>query len=145
MRRRRTEFVVDASYALRSSQCDAASPVRTLRRVEVQSERPDLVAVEVEGGGFLRNMVRIIVGTLVDVGIGRHPSSWVAELLTHGDRRKGGITAPAKGLFLKEVQYPEISVGPGGPPQTSIVPVFERCRAPEPVPLTTRRLGKGLS
>ena len=99
--------------AFRSSQCDAASPVRTLRRVEVQSERPDLVAVEVEGGGFLRNMVRIIVGTLVDVGIGRHPSSWVAELLTHGDRRKGGITAPAKGLFLKEVQYPEISIGPG--------------------------------
>ena len=92
--------------AFRSSQCDAASPIRALRRVGIETDRPDLIAVEVEAGGFLRNMVRIIVGTLVDVGIGRHPPAWVTELLTHGDRCKGGITAPAKGLFLKQVWYP---------------------------------------
>jgi tRNA pseudouridine38-40 synthase len=92
--------------AFRSSQCDAASPIRTLRRVGVETERPDLIAVEVEAGGFLRNMVRIVVGTLVDVGLGRHPPSWVTELLTHGDRCQGGMTAPAKGLFLKQVWYP---------------------------------------
>jgi len=91
--------------AFRSAQCDAASPVRTLRLITVERERPGIVAVEVEAGGFLRNMVRIIVGTLVSVGVGRHPPSWVSELLEHGDRRQGGMTAPAKGLFLKEVRY----------------------------------------
>lgn len=92
--------------AFRSAHCDAASPIRTLREVRVEEESPLVLAVEVEAGGFLRNMVRIVVGTLVDVGVGRHPPSWVSELLEHGDRCKGGMTAPAKGLFLKEVRYP---------------------------------------
>ncbi len=92
--------------AFRSAQCDAVSPVRNLRSVTVEVERPGILAVEVEAGGFLRNMVRIVVGTMVDVGSGRHPPAWVSELLEHGDRRQGGVTAPAKGLFLKEVQYP---------------------------------------
>jgi tRNA pseudouridine38-40 synthase len=92
--------------AFRSSQCSAASPVRTLRSVTVVEERPGIIAIEVEGGGFLRNMVRIIAGTLVDVGRCNHPPSWITELLKHGDRQQGGMTAPGKGLFLKEVQYP---------------------------------------
>lgn len=92
--------------AFRSVHCDAKSPVRILRRLEVLDDGPGRVAIEVEAGGFLRNMVRILAGTLVEVGSGRHPPAWIDELLQHGDRRKGGITAPAHGLTLVSVTYP---------------------------------------
>ncbi len=91
--------------AFRSAHCDAASPVRTLARVDLSHERPGILAMEVESGGFLRNMVRILAGTLVTIGRGRHPPSWVDELLAHGDRTRGGQTAPPQGLFLKSVRY----------------------------------------
>jgi tRNA pseudouridine38-40 synthase len=65
----------------------------------------DLVAVEVEADGFLYNMVRAIVGTLVEVGRGTRPESWPAEVLAAQDRRLAGMTAPAHGLFLVRVQY----------------------------------------
>jgi tRNA pseudouridine38-40 synthase len=98
--------------AFRSVHCDARSPVRVLRRMEVIDEGPGRIAFEVEAGGFLRNMVRILAGTLVDVGTGRHPPSWVSELLEHGDRRRGGMTAPAHGLTLVSVTYPPLQDGP---------------------------------
>ncbi len=91
--------------AFRSAHCDAASPVRTLVRMDLSHERPGILAVEVESGGFLRNMVRILVGTLVDVGRGRYPAEWVDELLAHGDRTRGARTAPPQGLFLKSARY----------------------------------------
>jgi len=92
--------------AFRSAQCDALSPVRTLKRVDVQAKGADLVTIEVESGGFLRNMVRIIAGTLVAVGQRKRPTAWIDELLESGDRTKGGQTAPPQGLFLKSVRYP---------------------------------------
>lgn len=91
--------------AFRSAHCDAASPVRTLVRVDLSREQSGVLAIEVESGGFLRNMVRILAGTLVEVGRGRHPPSWIDELLEHGDRTRGGQTAPPQGLFLKSVRY----------------------------------------
>lgn len=63
----------------------------------------DLLVVEVTGDGFLYNMVRTIVGTLVRVGLGQRPTAWVAEVLAARDRRAAGMTAPAQGLFLVEV------------------------------------------
>lgn len=65
----------------------------------------DLVAVEVEADGFLYNMVRAIVGTLVEVGQGKRDDSWPAEVLEARDRRAGGRTAPPQGLFLVRVEY----------------------------------------
>jgi tRNA pseudouridine38-40 synthase len=64
-----------------------------------------LVAVEIEADGFLYNMVRAIVGTLVEVGRGTQTEAWPAEVLAAGDRRAAGRTAPPQGLFLVEVQY----------------------------------------
>lgn len=94
--------------AFRAAHCDAASPVKEVRKVEVRWERPgELLAIEVEARSFLRNMVRILAGTLVDVGAGRHAPGWVTELLEHGDRTRGGQTAPARGLFLVKVHYPD--------------------------------------
>lgn len=98
--------------AFRAAHCDAASPVRTLTRCEVGGESPGLVTVVVTADGFLRNMVRIVVGTLVQVGAGRRPPSWVREVLEGRDRRLSGPTAPPQGLFLREVEYPE---SPGEP------------------------------
>lgn len=92
--------------AFRSAHCDAKSPVRDLRRLEVLHPEPNHWCFEAEAGGFLRNMVRVLAGTLVEVGLGRHPPEWVEALLRDGDRTRGGITAPAHGLTLLRVAYP---------------------------------------
>jgi len=64
-----------------------------------------LLTVDVEATAFLKNMVRILVGTLVDVGRGRLEPSTVARMLETGDRTVGGMTAPACGLTLLRVIY----------------------------------------
>jgi tRNA pseudouridine38-40 synthase len=64
-----------------------------------------LVAFDVRGNAFLRNMVRIVVGTLVEVGAGRRPAGQVAEILASCDRTRAGITAPPQGLELVSVRY----------------------------------------
>ncbi len=64
-----------------------------------------VITIDLSGNGFLRHMVRNIVGTLVEVGRGRRPADWVAEVLEAGDRALAGRTAPAAGLFLVSVEY----------------------------------------
>jgi tRNA pseudouridine38-40 synthase len=73
-----------------------------------QAELTERVVIEVQADGFLYNMVRNIVGTLVEVGKGKQPPTWPAEVLTLRDRNKAGMTAPAQGLFLVGVEYPDI-------------------------------------
>jgi tRNA pseudouridine38-40 synthase len=69
------------------------------------SELTERVVIEVEADGFLYNMVRNIAGTLVEVGKGRQPPNWPAEVLALRDRTKAGTTAPPQGLFLVGVEY----------------------------------------
>jgi tRNA pseudouridine38-40 synthase len=64
-----------------------------------------LVCYEVTGSGFLRHMVRTIVGSLVEVGRGRQPAEWLARVIASRDRSTAGQTAPANGLFLVGVSY----------------------------------------
>jgi len=78
--------------------------VRTIFRCDVTCE-DDWVYVDVEGDGFLYNMVRNIVGTLVEVGVGRMPSEKIAEILEAKDRTAAGPIAPAAGLCLMCVKY----------------------------------------
>ena len=66
-------------------------------------DRP--LVMRIDGDGFLRHMVRNIVGTLVDVGAGRWPATRIPEILESCDRRQAGMTAPACGLFLVAVKY----------------------------------------
>ncbi|MCL6516898.1 tRNA pseudouridine(38-40) synthase TruA [Alicyclobacillus sp.] len=90
-----------------TSFCAAATPVEDKRRVihEIRlEERETYLDVYCTGNGFLQYMVRIIVGTLVDIGMGRLDRP-VAEILHARDRRLAGRTAPAKGLTLWEVVY----------------------------------------
>lgn len=65
----------------------------------------DRVSVEVEADGFLYNMVRNLVGSLVEVGSGRREVAWMAEVLAARDRKLAGMTAPPQGLFLVSVDY----------------------------------------
>ncbi len=67
------------------------------------------VVIEIESNGFLYNMVRKIVGSLVQVGLHRFPPEWIAEVLAAKDRERTGQTAPAQGLSLIRVTYPESS------------------------------------
>lgn len=84
-----------------------ASTRRTVRSIEwAEGCGSDLpLVMRMEGDGFLRHMVRNIVGTLVDVGRGRWPAGEVAAILSGGDRGRAGRTAPAQGLFLARVLY----------------------------------------
>lgn len=74
-----------------------------------EGERTDRIVVEVESNGFLYNMVRNIVGTLVEIGRGRKPVEWMAEVLAQRDRRAAGMVAPPQGLFLVQVWYDDPS------------------------------------
>lgn len=90
--------------AFRGAGCDAGTTVREIFSVDVAREG-ELVAIDVRGGGFLRNMVRVMVGTLVEVGLGRRLPSDVPLLLQEGRRPLAGRTAPPQGLCLMEVWY----------------------------------------
>jgi tRNA pseudouridine38-40 synthase len=82
--------------------------VRTIHELTLQPfvchEVPS-VALEVEADGFLYNMVRNIVGSLVLVGRGEQPPAWLRDVLAAGDRTRAGPTAPAQGLMLLRVVY----------------------------------------
>jgi tRNA pseudouridine38-40 synthase len=90
--------------AFRSSDCDRKNTVRILRRFDVRREGT-LLSFEIEGTAFLRNMVRILAGTLVAVGKGKMTPDQVQALLTSGDRTQAGVTAPPCGLTLVRVIY----------------------------------------
>jgi tRNA pseudouridine38-40 synthase len=83
---------------------DVKTTVRTLFSVDV-NRRADEVWIDVAGSGFLRHMVRILVGTLVDVGRGVIPPERIGQILEAHDRCAAGRTAPACGLCLMEVRY----------------------------------------
>jgi tRNA pseudouridine38-40 synthase len=90
--------------AFRASDCERRTTRRIVRRLDVDRQGA-LVAFEIEATAFLKNMVRILVGTLVDVGRGRLSPDTIHRMLETGDRTVGGITAPPQGLTLVRVNY----------------------------------------
>jgi tRNA pseudouridine38-40 synthase len=90
--------------------CQAKSPLRTLDALEV-TRIGDEVRIEARARSFLHRQVRNMAGTLELVGIGRWQPKQVAEALAARDRRAGGPTAPAEGLYLVEIRYSAVIQG----------------------------------
>lgn len=86
------------------------STVRTIYDIKV-SKQQDVITIRITGNGFLYNMVRIIAGTLMDAGQKFFPSEYMKEILEKKDREYAGNTAPAKGLTLVEICYPQMNHG----------------------------------
>ncbi|MDO8964680.1 MAG: tRNA pseudouridine(38-40) synthase TruA [Coriobacteriia bacterium] len=95
------------SFCVTGSAVDKPT-VREVRAIEIEPAvelGESCIAVRILGRSFLHSMVRIIVGSLVDVGRGRRDPAWIAEVLAAGERATAGITAPAHGLTLWSVTY----------------------------------------
>ena len=90
--------------AFRAAGCDARTTVREIFSVDL-APSADLLLIDVRGEGFLRNMVRVMVGTLVETGLGKRPWQDIPRLLEEGRRENAGRTAPPQGLCLMEVWY----------------------------------------
>ena len=100
--------------AFRAADCQAKSPLKTMRKANVLRSG-DMIVFDFEAGAFLHHMVRNLVGSLVYVGQGRHAPEWMPELLTSRKRSLAAPTFSAAGLYLVEVKYePLWGLPPGG-------------------------------
>lgn len=88
----------------RALACQAKSPLRIMYSLEV-FRSGEFVYLDVCANAFLHHMVRNIAGVLMTIGAGEKPVEWAKEVLEHRDRCRGGITAPAAGLYLAKVDY----------------------------------------
>jgi len=91
----------------------AGGPTERVMTSSTLTTGPDgLLTYDVSGEGFLRHMVRAIVGTLMEVGRGRQRPEWICDLIASRDRAQAGRTAPAHGLFLVRVDYGDVQSKP---------------------------------
>jgi len=105
MREAAEHFIGEHDFAAVSTyKPEVESTVRTIYELSVTKE-DDLITIRVTGNGFLYNMVRIIAGTLMEVGRGRMEPSDISKVLASRDREKGGPTAPACGLTLVRYEF----------------------------------------
>ena len=88
----------------KSSGTSSKNAVREIYKTEI-NKIDDKIIIELTGSGFLYNMVRIIAGTLVDVGIGKIKTEEIPDIILSKDRKRAGKTLPAHGLYLLEVKY----------------------------------------
>jgi len=92
--------------AFQGAKAEVKTTVRRIERFELHQTGPDLYVFEIQGNGFLKHMVRTIIGTLLQVGEGRIQPSEIPGIIASRDRRKAGRTVPPTGLFLAKVVYP---------------------------------------
>lgn len=101
--------------SFRAVACQSNTPMRNVHFVEV-SRINQLVVIDIQANAFLYHMVRNIAGSLLEVGKGRMPVSWVSDVLQARDRCKAAVTAPPHGLYLVHVTYPDDYGLPTDPP-----------------------------
>lgn len=92
--------------SFRALECQASSPIREITHFTVERKK-SFIIIDVTANAFLHHMVRNIVGVLVSVGSNSRDVAWVEEVLAAKDRAKAAETAPAYGLYLMEVKYPD--------------------------------------
>ena len=91
--------------AFKASGTSSKSSVRTIYKAEVYEMPNNRIYIEITGNGFLYNMVRIIAGTLVDVGLGKIEPQEIKKIIDSKDRKRAGKTLPPNGLYLLKVEY----------------------------------------
>jgi tRNA pseudouridine38-40 synthase len=91
--------------AYRASECQSPTPMRNVQEVRVW-RTGEFVVFDIRANAFLHHMVRNIAGVLIEIGQGRQPETWAADLLAGRDRRRGPATAPAQGLYFVGPDYP---------------------------------------
>jgi len=102
------QFVGEHDFAaFRASDCSAKTTVRNIFKIDAWSHPvyTEMLIVDVWGDGFLKNMIRNIMGTAVEIASGKLPKNTITESFIHKDRSKTGMCAPAWGLSLMEVFY----------------------------------------
>jgi tRNA pseudouridine38-40 synthase len=92
--------------AFRAMQCQSKTPFRNVHHLQL-SRVHDYLVLDIKANAFLHHMVRNITGSLLEIGMGRKPVSWLAELLQSRNRNLAAATAKPGGLYLVEVDYPE--------------------------------------
>ncbi|RLV58712.1 tRNA pseudouridine(38-40) synthase TruA [Parashewanella curva] len=105
--------------SFRAIQCQSNTPFRNVHHVRV-TRQGNYVIVDIAANAFLHHMVRNIVGSLIEIGLGNQPLDWMATLLALKDRNQAAPTAKAGGLYLIDVTYPE-SIGL---PKPTLGPLF---------------------
>ena len=91
--------------SFRSIECEAKSPVRELRALDIE-RIGEFVEIHAYANAFLHHMVRNLAGVLITIGTGEEEPDWARTVLEARDRREGGVTAPAGGLYLSHIDYP---------------------------------------
>jgi len=91
--------------AFQASGSETKTTEREIVVSAISNPQSAMIEYEIQGTGFLRHMVRAIVGSLVEIGRGRHSAQWMGDVLASRDRRRAGPTASAEGLFLVSVTY----------------------------------------
>ncbi len=104
--KRATKYLIGTHdfSSFRASGCQAKNPVKTIDSVNINKEG-DMIIIEFKAKSFLYQQIRIMVGSLIDIGLEKKNLEWLENLFKKKDRKLAGQTALAKGLFLKEVLY----------------------------------------
>lgn len=98
---------MESAQLLQQAGLSTCRDIQEVKVYRTQETGENLICVSVKGNAFLHNMVRIIVGTLAEVGRGHRDVSWVQKALAARDRKAAGPTAPARGLTFVDVTYPK--------------------------------------
>lgn len=91
--------------SFRAAGCQSKVPVREVQKLSV-FQNGEYIVIEITANAFLQHMVRNIAGVLMAIGSGREDTGWAKQVLEARDRTRGGVTAPANGLYLTRVVYP---------------------------------------
>jgi tRNA pseudouridine38-40 synthase len=92
--------------SFRSSECQSKTPVKTMYSIEIFSDEPWLY-FKIKGNAFLHHMVRNLVGSFIQIGVGKQSANWMAEVLAAKDRSIAAPTFSPAGLYLAQIAYPD--------------------------------------
>ena len=90
----------------RAKHCQAKNPVRTIQKLAL-SQQGDNIYIDIQANAFLQQMVRNIAGSLMEVGMKKHPPEWINTALLGKNRCLAGKTAPSEGLYFVQAMYDE--------------------------------------